>query len=125
MSKILLSINPEYAIQIIEGKKKYEFRKRVAKRKVDTIVIYCTSPVKKILGEVRVRSVISDKPQNLWKRTKKFAGIKKKDFDHYFKGNSIAYAYELEEVQVFDIPKELSDYGVHIAPQSFIYLDEQ
>lgn len=125
MSKILLPINPIYVEQILEGKKLFEFRRRIAKKEVDTIVIYCTNPIKKVLGEVRVRSVLSDTPKNLWNRTKQYAGIKKKDFDHYFKGISIAYAYELEEVLVFDIPKDLSDYGVKFSPQSFIYLDEQ
>jgi predicted transcriptional regulator len=124
VSKILLPINPEYAEQIINGKKRFEFRRRIAKQNVDTIVIYCTNPIKKVLGEVRVRSVLSDTPKNLWNRTKPYAGITKKDFDHYFKDTSIAYAYELEEVQVFDIPKELIDYGIKYAPQSFIYLNE-
>ena len=34
MSTILLSIKPEYAKKIIDGTKKYEFRKRLAKHPV-------------------------------------------------------------------------------------------
>ena len=54
MCKILLSINPRYVEKILSGEKKYEFRTRIAKRKVDSILIYSTAPVKRVLAEVTV-----------------------------------------------------------------------
>ena len=54
MSTILLSIKPEFSEKIFNETKKYEFRKRVARKKVEKIVVYATSPVKKIVGEVEV-----------------------------------------------------------------------
>ncbi|MDD8572078.1 ASCH domain-containing protein, partial [Escherichia coli] len=49
--KVLLSIKPEYAESILSGKKKYEFRKNIFRNKnVDTIVIYATMPVGKVIG---------------------------------------------------------------------------
>ena len=47
MSRMLLSIKPEYVNKIISGKKKYEFRKFHCREGIDTIVIYATAPMKK------------------------------------------------------------------------------
>lgn len=123
MSRILLSINPQYVNQIIKGYKKFEFRKKVAKRKVDKIIVYSTSPVKKVIAEVEVKSIISAKPKELWALTNKFAGVSQYFYEKYFQDRDIAYAYELGIVEVYDNPKDLSEFGCKMAPQSFIYLD--
>ncbi len=60
MCTILLPIKPEYANKIIKRTKLYEYRKTVCKRKIDKIVIYSTSPVKKIIAEVEVKEIISN-----------------------------------------------------------------
>lgn len=39
MNAIILSINPEYVEKILNGTKKYEFRKRLARSDIDTIFI--------------------------------------------------------------------------------------
>ena len=75
METILLSVNPEYVDKIFAGSKKYEFRKRLANRDVDKIIIYSTMPVMKVVGEVQVIKTISASPTALWEYTKKFAGI--------------------------------------------------
>jgi predicted transcriptional regulator len=38
-------------------------------------------------------------------------------------GKDKAIAYKLKDVVVYDTPKDLSDYGISQAPQSFVYLD--
>jgi predicted transcriptional regulator len=43
--KALLSIKPEFVDKIISGEKKYEYRKRIFKQKIEAVVIYCTMPV--------------------------------------------------------------------------------
>ena len=75
MSKILLSIKPEYANKIISGEKKFEYRTRVPIKTVSTIVFYSTAPIGKVIGEVEVLEIISGTPSSLWERTKKDAGI--------------------------------------------------
>jgi type I restriction enzyme S subunit len=52
LMKVLLSIKPQYVDEIVKGNKKYEFRKKIFKKKdeVQEIYIYSTSPVKKIIG---------------------------------------------------------------------------
>ncbi len=35
---------------------------------------------------------------------------------------TVAYAYKLGKIKVYDIPKTLMDYGIKAAPQSFVYV---
>ena len=75
MCKILMSIKPEYFEKIFSGDKKYEFRRKVSELHVDRIIVYSSSPDKKVIGEVEVMDVVSKPINELWKLTKKFAGI--------------------------------------------------
>lgn len=123
MCKILISINPEHVEKIIAGIKKYEFRTKVAKKDIDAIIIYCTYPTKKVLAEVKIKSILTDTPDNLWERTKEHAGISKEFFDKYFADRKIAYAYELGEIIKYNKPLELKDFGCIAAPQSYVYIN--
>ncbi len=122
MKKIILSINPQHVEKIINGVKKFEYRTRVAKEDINAILVYCTYPTKKVVAEVKIKSILWDTPDNLWKRTKQYSGIDKKFYDKYFNGHAIAYAYELGEVTIYVNPKELIEFGCKYAPQSFIYV---
>ena len=78
--KVLLSIKPQYAERIFAGKKKYEYRKSVFKRDdIDTIVVYVTKPVGKVIGEFKIDEILEDTPNVIWKKTKSYSGIEKKD----------------------------------------------
>ena len=94
------------------------------KKNVDKIVIYCTSPVKKIIAEVEVKSIISNTPIKLWNDTKEFSGISKSKYIKYFENKDTAFAYELGNVILYDIPKTLNDIGINYYPQSYVYLDD-
>ena len=125
MSKILLSIKPEYVQRILAGEKKFEFRKRLANKHVDTIVIYATSPIMKIVGEVKVKGVLEKAPSVLWEQTKKNAGISRKKYREYFSGCKKAFAYELEEVVKYAKESNLEEIGILQAPQSFVYISDE
>lgn len=122
MCKILLSINPEHVENIMSGKKKYEFRKVLCKEKVDKIVIYSTSPVMKIVGEADVLDVLVNSPDVIWNKTSSYSGITKTFFDDYYRNRDRAVAYQLGNIRKFKQPKELSDFGIKAAPQSFVYI---
>ena len=124
MSKILLSIKPEFADKIISGEKKFEYRTHIPSRPINSIVIYSTSPVGRIIGEVEVIDVISGSPSSLWERTKAESGISREKYREYFKGRKRAYAFKLGQVNRFESDVCLKNYGVTKAPQSFIYLSE-
>lgn len=126
MSKVLLSIKPEYVQRILTGEKKFEFRKRLANKPVDIIVIYATSPVMKIVGEVKVKGILEKAPSVLWEQTKKNAGITRKKYREYFAGCKKAFAYEIDEVVKYTNGTNLEEIGIYQAPQSFVYItDEQ
>lgn len=124
MCVILLSINPNHVENILNGTKRYEFRKKVCKRHVDKILIYSTTPIMKVVGEAEVEEVLVDNPEAIWKKTKTKSGIDKKFFDQYYKNRDQAVAYKLRNVIKYRQPKELKEYGVSSAPQSFRYIEE-
>lgn len=108
----------------MNGSKKFEFRKTRCHEDVDRMVIYCTSPVKKVVGEARIRNIIVGDPDWIWDITKNGAGIGKDFFDDYYRGRDSAVAYELDNVKEYRIAKPLSDFGLSNAPQSFVYVDQ-
>ena len=124
MSAILLSIRPEYVKSILDGTKKYEYRKRLANNDVKYIYIYSTSPVMKVVAKAEITDVLHASPTALWERTKKSAGISRQNYRYYFKGCKTAYAYQLGTIQTFSSPKDLQDFGIAIAPQSFVYVND-
>ena len=87
------------------------------------MVIYSTSPIMKIVGEAEIIDVIEGFPTEVWDRTEEYAGIDKVFFDRYYDGKNKAVAYQLGSVIQYSQPRELSDYGIRFAPQSFVYLD--
>ncbi len=122
MSRMLLSIKPEYVNKIISGKKKYEFRKFHCRPDVDTIVIYATTPVKRVIGEASILAIIEGCVEEVWKQTFPQGGISKTAYKEYYKNKDIAIAYHLGDVTTYEVPLELSDVGLSYAPQSFAYI---
>ena len=122
-TRALLSIRPDFVESIIRGEKKYEFRRTIFTRPVDIVVVYATAPIRRVVAEFDVRSVISESLSLLWKRTHHFAGIDSEFFWKYFKGKDYGYAIEIGDVRTYKTPfcpiKELGVYP----PQSFIYLE--
>ena len=108
----------------MNGSKQYEFRKRICRRKVDKILIYSTKPIMKVVGEAEVEDILIDEPEKIWEKTKKKSGIDKNFFDEYYLGKSFAVAFKLKNVIKYNNPKELSEYGILNAPQSFQYLQD-
>lgn len=125
MSKVLISIKPEYVNRILNGTKKYEYRRMLAKKDVSSLIIYSTWPVMEIVGEVEVVDTIEMAPSSLWEKTKKEAGIGRKKYREYFKGRKRACAYVLGKVTKYESNKKLLDIGVQQAPQSFSYLTQE
>ncbi len=122
---VLLSIKPKYVQSIIEGEKRYEFRKTIFKnRGIDLIYIYSSSPVKKIIGSFEVGGILEDHPRELWDNVKEYAGINDQDFFSYFEGKSRAFAIEIQNLQEFNDP--IDPYETipgFVPPQSYCYMD--
>ena len=123
MTTILLAIKPEFADKILSAQKKFEFRRIMPRKPINKIVIYATRPVGHVVGTVNVRGIISGAHDDVWKITKNNAGITREFFDSYFCGRNMAFAFDLDNPIKYNTPKTLSDFGLRVAPQSFIYLD--
>lgn len=123
--KVLLSIKPEFAHKIFEGSKKFEFRKTIFKNKsVNKVIVYASSPMKKVIGEFEIDEIISLDPESLWEKTKLLAGISKSFFDSYFNSKELAHAIKIKDSQKYETPLSLhDDFNIKYAPQSFVYID--
>lgn len=122
--KILLSIRPEYVARIFDGTKGFEYRRQLATKPINSILLYATYPIQQIVGEVEVTGTKSASPTVLWEQTKKTAGISRQKYREYFRGYKVANAYILGKVQKFATPKSISEFGISHAPQSFAYVYE-
>ncbi|EDU31272.1 ASCH domain-containing protein [Escherichia coli] len=122
--KVLLSIKREFAEKILNGTKRFEFRKGIFKNpQISTVVIYATMPLGKVVGQFRIESILSDEPESLWKKTEKHAGISKQFYDSYYSGREKAYAIKIGEVERYKEPIPISALGSNIKPpQSYLYL---
>jgi predicted transcriptional regulator len=121
--KVLLSMKPQFAEMIFSGIKKYEFRRSLWKHcDVKTIVVYASSPVRKVMGEFEIEAIIYDELVALWEQTKAYAGINEDFFYKYFSNKKYGYAIAIKNVTKYRKPLCLHE-DFHVAPpQSFMYL---
>lgn len=121
--KVLLSIKPEFVEKIFAGTKKYEFRKSLFKKSgVKCVVIYASTPIKRVVGEFEIDNILSDDVNTIWEHTKKYSGITKDFYNSYFHNKKTANAIQIGRLTKFKKAKPLSDYNIHQAPQSFCYI---
>ena len=124
--KILLSIKPQYVEKIISGEKKYEFRKKEFKRKnIDTIVVYSSGNIRKLVGEIKFKTILSDTPSLLWQKTHAKSGMTEESFMRYYKNKDIAYAIVIDAFLPYKTYMDIDDkYPGVKPPQSYRYIDE-
>ena len=136
---VLLSIRPIYCNLIIAGRKRIEVRKTFP-RKLErpfTCYIYCTQGTYKELG---------DYSDYIYKRRMKVIGeficnglmrpfqslnlmsiescVSLEDLYLYSNGKTL-YGWRISNLKIYDQPKELSEFGIKKAPQSWCYVKKQ
>lgn len=123
--KVLLSIKPQYAQRIFDGEKKYEYRRSLFKREnIDTVVVYVTKPVGKVIGEFEIDNVLKGNPNSIWEQTKLYAGIDENAYIEYFSDRETGFAIVIKKTKIYKRPLELAELNPKIKypPQSFMYL---
>lgn len=118
----LLSLHPEWAQAILEGRKTVEFRRSAPAHDISHVVIYATKPVGQVVGYFTVASVTSGSPTSLWARFGGRAAISRRRFRTYFRSKSTGYAIEVGKVVRLKSPVALDDIGNVRPPQNFCYL---
>jgi predicted transcriptional regulator len=123
-TKVLLSIKPRFAEKIFAGSKKYEFRRVIFRSKsVSKVIVYASSPIRRIIGEFEVGEILALQKDKLWRKTRGEGGIEKKHFDIYFHGREMAYAIKVSSPRRYSQPVKLSELHSSIhPPQSFRYI---
>ena len=121
----LISIRPNFCHLLLDGKKIYEYRRKVFTRSdVDKVYIYATKPICKIIGCFTIDTIITDTPSKVWSLTPEHGGITKQQFNNYFKGCKVAHAIKIKDLKRFDEPIDpktvIKDFA---APQNFIYVE--
>ena len=120
-----MSIKPCFCNLILDGQKRYEYRKRVFSRSdVSRVYIYASKPICKVIGYFIVKRIINDTPSMVWDLTHEHGGITKKQYQAYFKGHTKAYAIEIDKVFKIDPIDPKKALQGFTAPQNFMYLDE-
>ena len=125
--KVLLSIKPEYVERIFDGSKKFEYRRAIFKNKdIQTVVVYATMPVGKIVGEFEIDHILVNHPNDIWNETKNYSGVKESFYDDYFNGRDKAFAIKIASTKKYK--QEICPYTQldnFTAPQSFMYPKSQ
>ncbi len=122
-SLALLSIHPEYVELMATGKKKVEFRRTRFLRHLTHIVVYSTSPEKRLAGYFEVERIDIASPQSISSKHKEDGGISHERLSRYMKDANYAVAILMGDFHPFKKNLSLDDIGVLYPPQSFRYLD--
>lgn len=123
---VLLSVRPKYVAAMIDGRKRFEFRKSIFRRPdVLEVWVYATAPTQKIIGKFSVGRIVEDTPENLWAQCNGLSGMTKSEFFQYFDGASKGFALELAALDVFEdaIDPHVA-FPNFVPPQSFLYFDD-
>ena len=124
---ILLSIKKVYCDLILNGTKRFEFRKRLPNglQRGDEVAIYCTRPVSRVVAYFKIADVIQATRQGLWRQTRLTAGINFETFMRYFGATQQANAIRIGKLYVLNPPLSLVRLRKNrTPPQSFLYLTE-
>ena len=122
----LLSIRPQYAEEILAGRKRVEFRRRPLPREVTRVVIYATAPVARVVGAFEIEAIDSTTPSEAWQHYHQVGGIGQEAFDSYYDGTDTAHVIRIGDVEIAQAPFALSEIdGSLRPPQSFMYLRDR
>jgi predicted transcriptional regulator len=121
--KVMLSIKPVFADKIFDGTKKYEFRRAIFRHPgITKVIVYASSPVKKVIGEFEIEHILTADLHTLWKTTSDFAGIPEDFFFEYFGDKQQGHAIKIKNTRRYKSPKCIRrDFNL-IPPQSFAYI---
>ena len=105
---VLLSIKPQYADLIEQGRKLVEFRRRFPRQiQSARAIFYVTAPVQQIQLHGEIDHVQRAAPADLWRDFSRLAGVARDHFDAYFAGREEGVALILRRVRRITKPLAL------------------
>ena len=120
-----MSIKPQFVEKIRRGEKKFEFRRVLPRhQEVDTIIVYASKPVGKVVGEIAVAGYLTLTAEEMWDATKDISGLTREEFFNYFHGKKNAHAIAIESYRDYEQPIPLDVLlPDKTPPQSYCYLN--
>lgn len=124
-NRILISIKPKYADQILIGSKFIEIRRRFSRKWVGCrAVLYSSRPVSALVGEATISSVTYGRPTEVWSRFESNLGCSYEEFQSYVGSADQVSAIELKDVISYRAPVSLTQLSQAVnedlrPPQSF------
>jgi predicted transcriptional regulator len=124
---IVISIRPDHARNIMDGRKTVELRRRFpASLGIGGLMlIYASSPEKALIGAARIEGVQRMSPARLWRRFRDQACVPEELFNSYFEGAAEGFGVMLGGVVRFNEPipvSELKERFRFSPPQSYVYV---
>lgn len=119
----LMAIHERYAEAIMDGVKRVEFRKQRLADDIQTVWVYATAPVSKVIGHFSVDEIVQGTPKDIWDRFGAVGVIEQEAFFDYYDGRSTAIAIVVRSAERLPDPVALQEMDPRPAvPQSFAYL---
>ena len=123
----LLSVKPRFADALLDGAKTVEIRRRRARIADGSLcLVYASSPVRAVVGAIRVRQTDTDTPDALWSRWGDQAGITRQEFDAYLHGCALPCAIVIEAAVRLPCAITLDELrrrqDAFVTPQSYRFL---
>ena len=124
---LLMSLKPQYADLVFGGQKKVELRRRSPKQmRGRDVFVYSTTPVRMLRGQFKVGKVWAGTPEEVWSLVSDKTGVEKPDFDTYYAGRNVAYAFEIVDALEYENPLTLDTlkrmFRNFVVPQSWRYV---
>jgi len=103
--KLLLSIKPNYADQILTGAKAVEIRRKFSGRWLGRrVVLYASRPHGALVGEATIHKITRGQPSDIWSNFGAHIGSSWTDFQNYTASSDEVSAIELKDVQPYLTP---------------------
>lgn len=127
---VIISIKPKYALQIIEGKKTIELRRKFPTENIKggIAIIYASSPIQKIVGYAFIEDVKKLSVSSIWEEFSKQTCVTKTFFNSYFNGLDEGFAIALSNPIKLRTPvdvKALEEEYRFSPPQSYRYASKR
>jgi predicted transcriptional regulator len=124
---LLVSLRPRFATLLLSGKKKVELRRTPPDVEPGALVLmYESSPSRRLVGRGRVGAIDVGEPDDVWQRHGVETGVTREEFDAYFEGTTRAVAITICDAAPLTRPASLDELRRRWAdfrpPQSFRYL---
>ena len=102
---LLISIRPQFVESIFAGTKTVELRRVKPRLQAgDLVVIYASGSTKGIVGAFEVGGVTVASPLAIWRKHNGGSGLRKAEFDSYFKGTDVGYAIRIGKLWKLPVP---------------------